>query len=875
MPNPVAIHTEAPCFSWQLSADGRNRAQTAYRVTVADDPGKLSAERELHWDSGKVISNNSFHVVYEGARLESDTRYYWRVVAWDETDREGEPSETASFHIGLLQEEDWSGQWIGAPDIAGSPLFRGTFPVGKPCERAVVYFACLGYGELYLDGSKVGDHVLDPNWSDYDDRTIEGLLYPYNDNGNKSVYYVAYDITADLTVGKHSFGTMLGNGFYNQTARTVEGRMSYGNPRFLLQLMIKYADGSEERIVSDGSWRNECGPILFDNVFVGEVYDARREIEGWCEPEFDESDWQPVHIMSAPSGVLRAQQCPADKVMGTIRPICRTQLGEGCYVYDMGQNFSGWVRLRVRSTPGGSRFTLRFAEELHPNGTLDFTSAGGTDQIQHDVYISRGDDTEDYEPRFVWHGFRYVEISGFPGDPGDDAAIGVIVHASVDSVGSFECSDETLNRIQRMYRWSQLSNLHGGVPSDCPHRERLGYTGDGHITAKAAIYNFGMASFYRKWVQDIGDAQNIQTGFVPHTAPFNGGGGGPGWGSAYVIVPWLLYWAYGDLSLFRDHYEGMKRWVDYLKGCTDDGCIVEREEPGSWCLGDWCIPGSIELPERIVNTYFHAYVTKLLGRIAHVLGRGDDQRRYEARYADICLAFNERFLDPELNRYSIGRQGADIFAYALGCVPPEREPAIRNRLLMQYSEALGGCVDTGIFGTGLLFDTLADWGETDTAIALAVRDAYPGYGYMIKNGATTLWERWDGLESRNHPMFGSISAWMFEHLAGLRMCDESVAFARMVVKPPVTSKLAYAKAEISTIRGTYAAGWERDGDLLVLEAAVPVNGSIVIELPDRLRKPVSIFESGQPLFEGVDYMMEDNRIVLGSGHYRASWLASQ
>ncbi|MDG0812796.1 family 78 glycoside hydrolase catalytic domain [Cohnella rhizosphaerae] len=561
----------------------------------------------------------------------------------------------------------------------------------------MVYFACLGYGELYLDGGKVGDHVLDPNWSDYDDRTIEGLLYPYDDNGKKSVYYVAYDITAELTVGKHRFGAMLGNGFYNQTARTVEGRMSYGTPRFLLQLNIQYADGSAERFVSDGSWRCECGPILYDNVFVGEVYDARREIEGWSEPGFDESDWQSVRIMTAPSGVLRAQQSPADKVMGTIRPISRTQLGDGCYVYDMGQNFSGWVRLRVRSSPAGSRYILRFAEELHPDGTLDFTSAGGTDQIQHDVYIAKGDAIEDYEPRFVWHGFRYVEISGFPGEPADDAAIGVIVHASVDSGGSFECSDETLNRIQRMYRWSQLSNLHGGVPSDCPHRERLGYTGDGHITAKAAMYNFGMASFYRKWVQDIGDAQNVRTGFVPHTAPFNGGGGGPGWGSAYVIVPWLAYRAYGDLSLLRDHYEGMKRWVDYLHGCTDDGCIVEREEPGSWCLGDWCIPGSIELPERVVNTYFHAYVTQLLGRIAQVLGSGEDQRRYEARYADICLAFNARFLDPDRNRYSIGRQGADLFAYALGCVPPEREPVIRNRLLMQYAEEQGGLRGYGHF----------------------------------------------------------------------------------------------------------------------------------------------------------------------------------
>ncbi|MGQ5397955.1 family 78 glycoside hydrolase catalytic domain [Cohnella sp. M.A.Huq-80] len=867
--NPVGIQAKTPRFSWQLSAAGRNRFQTAYRITVADEPGKLLAGRGLHWDSGKIRSDQQVHIEYAGSPLASDSRYYWRVAAWDEADAEGEPGDISFFHTGLYRAEDWNGQWIGAPDVAGSPLFRATFTVDRPCARAVAYFACLGYGELYFNGNKVGDHVLDPNWSDYDHRTIEGLLYPYEDNGSKTVYYVAYDITSELTTGKQCIGAMLGNGFYNQTVRTIEGRMSYGLPRILIQLELIYEDGSKERIVTDESWRCESGPIVFDNVFVGEVYDARCDKRGWSEAAYDDSSWRFAKSMKAPSGRLTAQQSPPDKAMGTIQPVSRTRLREGVYVFDMGQNFSGWVRLRVRSEHGG-RYEMRYAEELDPDGALDFTSAGGTEQIQRDVYIAKGDGFECYEPRFAWHGFRYVEVAGFAEEPAEDAVIGVVVHSAVESAGSFECSDETLNRVQSMYRWSQLSNMHGGVPSDCPHRERLGYTGDGHITALAAIYNFGMASFYRKWIQDIADAQNRQTGFVPHTAPFNGGGGGPGWGSAYVIVPWLIYRAYGDLSILRDHYAGMRKWAEYLRGCTDDGCIVVREEPGSWCLGDWCIPGSIELPEQVVNTYFHGYVTKLLGRIAHALGLSADRKEYERRYEEICSAFNEAFLDRGLNQYSIGRQGSDLFAYALGCVPSDAEPFIRQRLLARYAEENDGCIDTGIFGTGLLFDALGGWGVTDTAIALAVRDEYPGYGYMLKQGATTLWERWDGLESHNHPMFGSISAWMYEHVAGMRMCDESVAFGRVIVKPPTTSKLTYAQASIATIRGKYAASWRRDGEQWVLETSVPVNGSMAIELP-AMASSVSIAESGQRLAEDSDYQVDGNRIVLGSGDYRTSW----
>ncbi|WP_185602019.1 alpha-L-rhamnosidase [Paenibacillus sp. 598K] len=862
---PLAIQTDRPRFSWRLLAEGRGRRQTAYRVMVADQPERLEAGEGLCWDSGKTYSDHTFDIVYGGSRLDSASRYYWRVVAWDEEDREGLPSEISAYDTGLLERTDWSASWIGAPEASGSPLFRREIDIEQPCVRAIAYIACLGYGELYVDGAKAGERVLDPHWSDYDDRTIEGLLYPYQDAGLKSVYYVAHDLTAELTPGRHVLGLMVGNGWYRQTARTVEGQMAYGIPRVLLQVHLHYADGSAVRILTDETWRCAPGPIVSDQLFVGEVYDARLEQPGWCEPGFDDSPWACAQELPAPSGRLRAQLSPADQARGTLRPIRRWTDREGGYLFDLGQNISGWVRLCVVA-PRGARIVMRFAEELGDDGALDYDSAGGVGQIQRDVYIAKGEGVERYEPRFVWHGFRYVEVTGLVGEPTDDTVLGVVVHAAVEQAGEFECSDERLNRIQELYRWSQLTNLHSGVPSDCPHRERLGYTGDGHVTAQAAIYNFGMAAFYRKWIQDIADAQHQATGFVPHTAPFNGGGGGPGWGSAYVILCWQLYRAYGDRSVLEAHYEGMARWAAYLRGCTDDGCIVVREEPGSWCLGDWCIPGELELPEQVVNTYFHAEVNRLLGQIAHVLGKTEDGLAYERRFADICRGYNEAFLDCKRLQYSIGRQGADFFAYALGCVPEDIEPAIRQRLLTQYSLSQGGAIDTGIFGTPLLLEALADWGAIDQALELALSDEYPGYGYMLRQGATTLWERWDGLESHNHPMFGSISAWMFERLAGLRMCEDAVAFGRVRVQPPLRSRLASARATLSTIRGRYAVWWERVGERFVIELAVPPNGAVELVLPGVYELKVA--ERGEPLAEGVDYRIRSGRIALGSGDYR-------
>ncbi len=844
--NPLGVQSREPRFGWELLSPKRGRRQAAYRVVVSErESDALAGVGEL-WDSGRVDSAETFHVAYAGKPLASGQRCYWTVRCWDQDGACYEAEEASFFEMGILDPEEWTARWIGADEAISAPLFRKTFRLEKPVARASVAISGLGYFELHLNGQRIGDDVLVPNWTDYDDRRIEGLLYPFDDQTSKRVHYLQYAVTSELRRGENAIGVMLGNGFYNQTERTVEGKMGYGSPRLILQLLLVYEDGTTDCVRSDESWKCGSGPIAFNNVFYGEFYDARLERPGWTEGGFDDSTWDNARAVRAPTGRLTAQLSPPDRIIGTIAPISRCEPRPGVYVFDFGQNFSGWVRIRMQGS-AGQRVTLGFAENRGANGELDPASCGGESQIQTDTYVLSGQGREQYEPRFVWHGFRYAEVAGYPGVPDLADLDGIVVHAAVEHAGEFACSDPLINQVQRACRWSQLTNLHGGVPSDCPHRERLGYTGDGHLTAEAASFNFDMAAFYAKWIADIGDSQNRRTGFVPHTAPFNGGGGGVAWGSAYVILPWTMYRLYGDRRLLAEHYDGMKSWIAYLGTRNRGGHLVEFEEPDSWFLGDWCVPGANELPPVLVSTFYYAYTVGMMAKIAEVLGHEEDRRRYAELYRLICDSFNEAFFDPDTASYSIGRQGADLFPLVLGCVPDGYADQVWQRVLRHYRDRLGGRLDTGIFGTFFLFDVLSERGETDLALEMVRSQDYPGYGYMIDSGATTLWESWDGHDSHNHPMFGSVSAWFFKHLAGLAPHPDAVAFGRAVFKPFRAEGLSHASASIHTIRGPYAVRWSRaSADRWECEIRIPPNGSAEVYFPLRSRDALvlSIAERG-------------------------------
>ena len=945
---PLGLQCARPRFSWEVTAAVRGTVQAAYRVLVAASPESLADERELLWDSGRVASEESIQVPYEGSPLASGRCAWWKVRCWNAAGTPGPWSVAARFEMGLLCQGDWQGQWIGAEETISAPLFRRTFTLKGPVRRARAYVCGLGFYESHLNGHKVGDHVLDPGWTDYDDRTMRKLLYPYRDNGRKRVLYATYDVTDALAPGANAVGVWLGNGWYNQRGRTVEGELWYGTPRLILQMNVEYADGSRGSVVSDGTWRCAASPITANNIFYGEVYDARLERDGSATAAFDDSDWAPVGIVRPPTGRLVSQVSPPDKVIAALRPVGLKQPQPGVFVYDMGENFSGWARLRVLG-PAGTKVTLRFAEEIDAAGMLDFESAGGKDQVQSDTYILRGDAAivgatggcppstcdcdeqqgdrrlplrkdpkEVYEPRFIWHAFRYVEVTGFPGAPnldgtgwhghaplrghehsaggehghatarghatrrtegppdayGDpphqdtgtpdlDAVEGVVVHAAIESAGEFRCSCDLLNTVEAMVRRTHLAAMHGGVTMDCPHRERLGYTGDGQLTAETALYHFDAGPFFAKWIDDIFDAQNRDTGFVPHTAPFYGGGGGPAWGAACVIIPWALYQFSGDRRVLEEHYARMKAWLAYLGTCTDGGDIVVREEPGSWCLGDWCVPAEkMEIPPELVNTYFYALTARRMAAIAHALGEEADVEWFEIDACRIEEAFHRRFYRPDEGCYAAGIQGCDAIGLAMNPPDPIGRKVIEH--LVATIRRNQGHLDTGILATPILLDVLARNGHADLAVEMLLKTTYPGYGYMIERGATTLWESWNGAGSHCHPMFGSVSGWFYRVLAGIRCDPAGPGFRKIVIMPTPCGGLTSASASVRTLRGTVAVAWRRDGGRFSMRVTIPGNSTAQVAVPTLGAEDVQVTEGGCNVWRNGKY--ESGRSGLRDGH---------
>lgn len=875
--NPIGIDVERPRLSWQLRSLARNQVQTAYRILVASDKGKLDNNNvgDL-WDSGKVESSQSMHVEYQGRPLSSGDICYWKVQAWDGAGFPTPYSEVARFEMGLLEASDWDGIWIQATEDSSAPLFRKSVVLAdKQVRKARAYVCGLGYFELYINGNKIGTDVLAPQWTNYDVRELRDLIYPFDDQTSQRVLYVSYDVTDNLDSGLNGIGVILGNGWYNQRERNVEGKMWYGTPRMCLQLNIEYVDGTRQSLYTDETWVTSASPITFNNIYYGEHYDARLEKPGWSLPDYDDSAWMKARPTQTPTGVLRSQVAPADRVVQAIQPIEMWQPQAGVYIFDLGRNISGWVKLRIRGERG-TKLRLRFAEEIDSSHMLDFTSTGGKAQIQTDVYILKGQGWEEWEPRFTWHGFRYVEITGLTDEPPAGLLEGRVVHAAVHRVGTFSCSNPLLNQIDEMYGWSQLTNLHGGVPSDCPHRERLGYTGDGHITAEAGMYCFDLSQFYTKWLQDISDAQNKNTGFVPHTVPFAGGGGGPGWGCACVLIPWQMYQFYDDCRILDEHYGMMSHWMEYLMSRADADYIITHEEPGSWCLGDWCTPGELRIPREYVNTYFFGLVSQLMAEIAGVLGKPADVSKYETLLQNIKQGIVKRFLNDDGTSFSVGEQGTEAFALAIGAVPQNLQPAVVKYLRHHISMKKGSHVDTGIFGTPILLDVLTNHGLVELAYETLTKHDYPSYGYMLAQGATTLWETWEGTGSHNHPMFGSVVAWFYRVLAGIK--PGLPGFAKVIIKPQVIQDLEYVKASVHTVRGLVSSAWQRRNGELELNVSIPTNTSGKVFVPKVSRDPI-VTESGEVIWsqgmsdrltDGIHACQEqDSCIVLdmGSGSY--------
>lgn len=867
--NPLGIDVVNPRLSWILESNERGQKQSAYQILVASNKLDLKDNIGDLWDTGKVNSNQSVHIVYAGKELASEMQCFWKVRVWDKDDRPSAWSEQAFWTMGLLNSKDWQAKWIGSHlrfkgNLWGClPIFRREFDIVKPVSRAYVSICGLGFYELHLNGRKVGGHVLDPGWTNY----------------RKTCLYATYDVTEYITQGRNAFGVMLGNGMYNVTGgRYTKFKGSFGAPKMILQLYLEFADGTITRVVSDNSWRAALGPITFSCIYGGEDYDARQEQPGWDLPGFDDSLWQPAIVVDGPGGRLVSQSAPPIKVMRVFKPVKVTEPEPGVYIYDLGQNFSGWPQLMVRG-PAGTKVKMVPGELLDEHGMVTQRSSGGPSFF---TYTLKGDGTEMWHPRFTYYGFRYVQAEGATRNPADVSVgkpllLGIeghFVHSSAEVVGSFSCSNQMFNRIHEIIDAAILSNLQS-VLTDCPHREKLGWLEVSHLMGPAVMFNLNLPLFYTKIINDMSEAQ-LANGLIPDIAPeytvFSGGFRDcPGWGSAYVIDPWYVYQTYGDLKVLQKHYEGMKRYVEYLTS-QSKGHIV------SYGLGDWYDigprpPGESQLtPKGLTATALYYYDIRILQKVATLLGKQKDAEEYTALARDVRHAFNERFFNVDTHQYATGSQTSNAMPLALGLVKPDWESNVLENVVKDV-RGHGNHLTAGDVGHRFLLLALMKGSRSDVIFDMTSQTDAPGYGYQIKQGATTLTETWGARQdlSWNHCMLGHVEEWFYRGLAGIGSDPGGVGFEKIIIEPQVVDDLEWVKGSYRSIRGEIVSKWKRKGDRLHMEINIPVNTGATVYVPAGDVESIREGHVRAAKAKGVKFLrMEDGKAVfaVGSGEYR-------
>jgi alpha-L-rhamnosidase len=834
--NPMGVDMARPRFFWIVTHQERGQAQSAYQIVVSSDPKAGTGDI---WDSGKVASARSIQVPFAGKALESRKSYYWKVRAWDRDSRESAWSDVARFDTGLFNKSDWKGVWIGPKN-----QLRKEFSVKGRIKRARAYVAGLGYHELRLNGRKAGDHVLDPAWTTYD----------------KRVLYVTYDVTRFLRDGANAVAVTLGHGWYKARA-------------LLLQIDIEMEDGTSTSVVSNTTWKAADGPIVADSVYDGETYDARRETAGWERPGFDDKDWPAAEAVKGPAGVLSAQLMPAIQVVDTIVPLKMSSPRPDVYVFDMGQNFSGWARLRLLG-PRGTDVRLRFAELLYDNGTLNQENLRSAQAEDH--YILKGEGEEVWEPRFTYHGYRYVEVTGFPGTPKLDSIRGRVVHSAVEPVGSFAASKDILNGLQRIITWGQKTNLHS-IPTDCDQRdERMGWMGDAQGTAEEAIMNFDMAAFYTNFVRDIRDVQD-EKGRITDTVPFIWGSrpADPAWGTAYPLIAWYMYQYYGDTRILEEHYGGLKKYVEFLRSTAENG-VLKWSHYGDWVAVEKC-------PNAIVSSFYYYYDVKVLADAARVIGKTGDAARYDKLAAEIKAAFNREFYDPRTGNYADGSQTANTLPLFLD-IATEAQGGAWGRLFDDIVYRHDSHLTTGIIGTKYIMELLTRNGSADLAYDIACKTDYPSWGYMIKNGATTLWELWQkregpSMNSHNHPMFGSVGSWLYKALAGINLAPGTTGFESVLIQPQMVRDLTHASGSTRSVRGEVACAWSRTERSIRVEVTIPFGAEAEVVIPKLGIRNILITEGGRMIWakdgfvagtDGIAGAVDKDgaiRIKTGGGRY--------
>jgi alpha-L-rhamnosidase len=868
--NPIGLDVLQPRFTWQLQSDKRNVLQTAYEIRVGKDAINLPKGKNVIWTSGKVMSDQSVLVPYGNKMpLEANQKYYWQVRVWDNQGNASAWSASSSWQMGLLKSTDWKAKWIGVGYVEdtvmrASPLLRKTFTIKKKIQAATAYVTAQGLYEAHINGKRVGDAYLTPGWTAY----------------HKRVQYQTYDVTNLLNAGNNAIGVTLGSGWYRGFIGFGGQKNFYGKDlALLLQLEITYTDGSKETVVSDQSWKSSTGSILDSEIYNGEMIDARKDKSNWNTVNYTDKDWSGVKVIGTDYSKLIATYNEPIKKQETFKPIKIFKTPKGEQVIDFGQNLVGWVQVKVRGN-AGDKITMYHAEVLDKFG--NFYTENLRPAKQQNIYILKGGGEEFFEPHFTFQGFRYIKIEGFPGEIKPENFTAVALYSDMKPTGTFECSNPLVNQLQHNIEWGQRGNFLD-VPTDCPQRdERLGWTGDAQAFARTATFNMQSHNFFAKWLKDVAADQNPDGG-VPFVVPNvlgSGASSSAGWADAATIIPWTMYLAYGDQRILEDQYASMKAWVGFMEANSTNHLWNK-----GFHFGDWLFyrpfddnDGRSAITDKyLIAQCFFAHSTQLVINAAQVLNKKDDVAKYTTLLKNIKDAYIKEYVT-STGRLVSSSQTAYVLALNFDMLPENLRAQAAERLV-ENIKSYNNHLTTGFLGTPYLCHVLTRFGYTDLAYTLLMQETYPSWLYPVKMGATTIWERWDGIKpdstfqtpgmnSFNHYAYGAIGDWMYRTVAGIE--EDAPGYKKISIEPHIGGSLTQASATYQTYYGAITSGWTVQDGQLSLNIEIPANTTATISIPAASADVIS--ESGKALSasNGIKISGTENRqvrLMIGSGKY--------
>lgn len=822
--NPIGVDVDAPRLTWKIEDARQGAFQYAYQIFVGTDSLTVSQGKGNIWDTAKIISNSTL-VSYQGESLKPFTTYFWAIKIWDKDKKHSPISKVATFKTGIKQGTNWKGTWItdanGISEKA-APYFRKEFKKGKELKSAYVYIAAAGLYELQLNGSRVGDHLLDPAYTRFDARNL----------------YVTYDVTS-MIKENNTIGVLLGNGWYNHQSTAVwlfHEAPWRARPKFCLNLRLEYADGATEIVSTDETWKTSLSPVVFNSIYTGEHYDANKEQIGWDNGNFDDTHWDKSTTTQAPSNNIVSQQIHPIKIIEEITPKSIRKIDDNRYIFDLGRNIAGTTKLELKGQ-AGAVIKVIHSELIDEKGFLDLSNidlhyrpTDDSDPFQTDLYTLKGKGLETFSPRFNYKGFQYIEVSS--NDPiklTKNSLTGLVLHSNVPKKGGIHSSNKTLNKIWEATNSSYLANLFG-YPTDCPQREKNGWTGDAHIAIETGLYNFDGITIYEKWLADHRDEQR-PNGVLPSIIPTGGWGydwgNGPDWTSSIAIIPWNIYMFYGDSQLLKKCYSNIKKYVDHITEISDGNLT-------SWGLGDW-VPVKTKSPVEFTSSIYYYTDVSILAKTAKLLGNESDFIKYTALANDIKLAINQKYFNSETGIYGNGAQTELSTALFWGIVPKESiEHVAKNLAERVISDDRH--IDVGLLGSKTILNALSENGYPDLAYELATQETYPSWGWWIANGLNTLPENWD-LEkqandiSHNHIMFGEISAWFYKALGGIKPDPNSPGFKNIRIEPNFVSGLEEFEANLNTPQGKITSSWKKLEKKILYTIIIPPNstGTLILK----------------------------------------------